>query len=76
MKQKLTITIDEKLIPQAKRHARKQGVSLSELIERRLTVVCKDGGDDTFSSRWRGKVRLKPRSQRDMRFGKLAKKHL
>ena len=33
MKAKLTITVDEDLIPQAKLHARSRGQSLSQLVE-------------------------------------------
>ena len=36
MKAKLTVTIDEELIPKAKEQARSQGLSLSDLIERAL----------------------------------------
>ena len=36
MKTKLTVTIDEELLPKAKEHARSLGVSLSQLIEQAL----------------------------------------
>lgn len=74
MKRKLTITVDEELIPQAKRQARARGISLSELIERRLREVCDEDGS-SFSSRWRGRMTLKPRAQQDERYRRLAKKH-
>ena len=43
MKQKLTITVDSKLLPIAKRYARSQGVSLSSLIERFSQGGCRRG---------------------------------
>lgn len=73
MKKKLTITVDEKLIPRAKRHARRRGVSLSSLIEdalRRLTA----SGDTTFVERWRGAFEAVPGG--DERYRGLAEKYL
>ena len=55
MKKKLTVTIDEDLIPAAKDRARMEGMSLSQLIEnalRRLTTTRRD----SFSARWRGRL--------------------
>ncbi|MEM6730333.1 MAG: DUF6364 family protein [Myxococcota bacterium] len=63
MKQKLTITVEESLIPKAKRLARAQGMSLSELVERRLLELLDvEGTPDSFSNRWRGRMRLKSSS--------------
>ena len=54
MKHKLTITIDEELIPLAKRHARSKGVSLSALIEQSLREAT--ASDELpFGTKWRGK---------------------
>lgn len=73
MKTKLTITIDDDVVPRAKRYARSQGTSLSGLIERQLREV--SGGDtETFSTRWRGK--FKPVRREDARYRHLAKKYL
>ena len=73
MKTKLTITIDEHLVPRAKRHARSRGLSLSQLIENALRAM---GADEaaSFSHRWRGKFR--PAARDDERFRVLAKKYL
>ncbi len=74
MKQKLTITVDSKLLPIAKRYARSQGVSLSSLIERSLREVA---GEDapSFSERWRGRFREADLVD-DPRYDALAKKYL
>ena len=73
MKVKLTVTIDEALVPKAKRHAASHGVSLSQLIEGALRE--KSSGEPTpFSARWRGKLR--PAHRRDERYRRLAEKYL
>ena len=73
MKIKLTVTIDQHLVPKAKRYARSRGVSLSQLIEDALREM--GAGDATpFSQRWRGT--FGPAARADERFRALAKKHL
>jgi hypothetical protein len=73
MKAKLTITVDEKLIPEAKRYARSRGKSLSQVVEDRLrqAIAERDAG---FAQRWRG--RFKAADGVDDRFIHLAKKYL
>ena len=73
MKAKLTISVDEHVVPQAKRYARRQGTSLSGLIERALRDASASDAP-TFSTRWRG--RFKPARQTDNRHRLLAKKYL
>jgi hypothetical protein len=73
MKTKLTVTIDEHLVPKAKRYARSRGLSLSQLIENALREIGA-GEAATFSQRWRGKFR--PAARHDERYRALAKKHL
>jgi len=73
MKTKLTVTIDEQLIPKAKQRAKADGVSLSQLIERELAKLTSDGGP-TFSDRWRGKFRAA--SHNDERYKTLARRYL
>jgi hypothetical protein len=73
MKKKLTVTVDEKLIPRAKLYARRRGVSVSSLIEdalRRLT----DGGGPGFVERWRGAFEAV--EEGDERYRALAEKYL
>ncbi len=72
MKRKLTITVDEELIPVAKRHARSRGVSLSSLIENSLREATTQPSE-SFAARWRGKFR--PARRDDPRYDALAKKY-
>lgn len=73
MKKKLTVTIDQELIPVAKEYARREGVSLSELIEGALRgLAAKER--DSFSTRWRG--RFVPAEREDERYRALAEKYL
>ncbi len=74
MKRKLTITVDGKLLPAAKRYARSRGVSLSSLVEQSLWQMVQED-TPSFSSRWRGKLRAAERED-DLRYGALAKKYL
>ena len=73
MKAKLTVTIDEDLIPQVKRYARSRGVSLSHLIEVALRELSSNPGP-SFSQRWGGKFR--PADRDDERYRALANKYL
>lgn len=73
MKKKLTITIDEELIPKAKKFAYSRGESLSSLVERTLREAAVKY-EPTFSSRWRG--RLRAAEGDDPRYETLARKYL
>lgn len=73
MKVKLTVTVDRELLPRAKRHARRQGTSLSSLIEHALRQASAPPGEN-FAERWRGQ--FKPAQRRDARYQALAKKYL
>jgi hypothetical protein len=73
VKTKLTVTIDEQLVPKAKQFARSRGVSLSQLIENALREM---GADEagSFSRRWLGK--FSPADRDDERYRALTKKYL
>lgn len=58
MKAKLTVTIDEHLVPVAKRYAHRRGVSLSALIEEALRDATAGEDARPFSQRWRGTMSL------------------
>ena len=73
MKTKLTVTIDEEVLPRAKEYARRQGVSLSRLIEHALREMSSDA-ETSFSQRWRGK--FQPAKKDNERYRRLAKKYL
>ena len=73
MKTKLTLTIDEELIPRAKEIARSRDVSLSHLVESGLRALVKRE-ERTFASRWIGK--FEPADRDDPRYDSLAEKYL
>lgn len=70
---KVTVPLDEHLIPRAKALARRRGLSLSALIERAFTEQG-SVGDRAFSERWRGPFRLADLG--DERYPSLAQKYL
>ena len=73
MKTKLTLTIDARLIPRAKRYARSRGVSLSSVVEDALRRLASEE-EPSFVDRWKG--RFEPASKDDERFRVLAEKYL
>ena len=73
MKRKLTITVDDALLNDAKRFARSRGLSLSALIETSLRDSLANDAP-TFAERWRGKFRAAERG--DPRYEALARKYL
>ena len=75
MKTKLTVTIDEKIVAKAKRYARTQGDSLSQIIENQLTNIISKK-KPTFSNKWRGKFVIRERQGDDPRLNSLKKKYL
>ncbi len=73
MKRKLTLTVEENLLPVAKRYAKSQGLSLSSLVERLLRDAA-GHHEPSFASRWRGK--FQPAERGDARHECLSKKYL
>ncbi|MEN8254864.1 MAG: DUF6364 family protein [Verrucomicrobiota bacterium] len=73
MKTKLTVTVDEGLVPKAKRYARERNRSLSSVIEESLRSITQKT-EPTFSEQWGGKLTVHPKD--DERFRQLAKKYL
>lgn len=74
MKTKVTVSLDEELIPRAKRSARRRGISFSELVEASLRSVTEEREATSFSQRWRGK--FQPAGGDDERYRALAKRYL
>jgi len=72
MKTKLTITIDEDLVPLARQFARARGMSLSQVVEDALRRLVVDERQ-SFSRRRRGK--FQPARRDDPRYDALAKKY-
>lgn len=75
MKTKLTVSIDRDLLPRAKRSARRRGVSLSSVIEKALTRLAEEDSP-SFSSKWRGRFRIREDTASDPRARELAAKYL
>ena len=73
MKTKLTLTVDEELVPRAKALARKKGLSLSQLVENSLREMARVEGR-SFSERWKGKLVAADRDEE--RYRALADKYL
>lgn len=72
MKTKLNLTIDEELVPLSKAFAKKQGKSVSELVEILLReVVAEDA--PSFSEKWRGKFSVEEKS--DPRYAALKERY-
>ena len=72
MKTKLTVTVDEELIPKVKRYAKEHHRSLSSLIEESLQNLTKKP-ETSFSEQWGGKLKVHPKDE--VRFQQLAKKY-
>lgn len=73
VKTKLTITVDQDLLPKAKREAGRRGLSLSRVIEGALRRL-ESQTSKPFSVRWRGVFR--PAERKDERYRRLAGKYL
>ena len=73
MKKKLTVTVDEDVLPLAKRYAKSKGVSLSSLVEQALRDMAEEE-ELTFPEKWRGKFKLAERG--DPRYEYLVQKYL
>lgn len=67
MKKKINLTLDGKLITRTKRYARKNGISVSRLIETLLSQTVTEK-EQLFSQKWQGKFNLaekdEPRMQK------------
>jgi len=76
MKTRITLTIDPGVSHRAKDVARREGVSLSSLVEKMLAEASGSKvspNQDSFSQRWRGRMRIVP--AKDERSGRLRKKY-
>lgn len=57
MKTKLNLTINSKLIPRSKLFAKKQGKSVSQVVEELLAKALEED-KSSFSNKWLGKLAL------------------
>ncbi len=63
MKIRVTLTVDPKVSHRAKAVARRQGISLSALVEKLLAEASgspPEKRSPSFSQRWKGRMRLAP----------------
>jgi len=74
MKTKLTLSVDEDLVPVAKEFAHARGLSLSQMIEDSLRTTVYTSREGAFSSRWRGTLR--PARKDTPRYRALAERYL
>lgn len=73
MKKKLNLTINHNVIERSKNYARKNGISVSELIENLLeSALEQDKG--SFTQKWTGKLKLADKD--DSRFNNLKNRYL
>lgn len=77
MKTKLTLTIDRSISHRAKSLARRQGSSLSQLVENLLAnqteSPSRSSANEPFSKRWEGKMKVSDR--KDTRSRMLKRKY-
>ena len=74
VKAKLTLTVDDEVIPRAKRHASAMGVSLSEMVEAALRQMTGPSADRPFGTRWKGRLAATPKDS--PRYKALARRYL
>jgi hypothetical protein len=77
MKRRVNLTIDAKLVVRAKALARRQGSSISQLVEKGLQDLARGSSiqGKSFSDRWMGKLKLAPRNPADPKREHLLQKY-
>ena len=72
MKTKLTLTVDRAAISRARAFAKKEGRSLSQLVEQHFNQL----GEESFAQKWRGKFKVPKPDPKDPRLNYLLKKYV
>ncbi len=72
MKEKLTLTVNRAAIAKAKAYAKREGTSLSQLVEEQFNGL----GEKSFAEKWRGKFKMPPPDPSNPRLTYLRKKYL
>lgn len=72
MKEKLTLTIEGSSIRRAKAFAKKEKISLSQIVERQFNQL----GEESFVDKWYGKFKEPADNPADPRLTYLKKKYL
>jgi hypothetical protein len=74
MKAKLTLSIDRSVIDRSKKHAARNGTSLSQLVQDLLEKKLAEGEED-FVDKWRGKLVWREERAGDPRYEYLKRKY-
>ena len=72
VKEKLTLTVERDAIVEAKKFARKNGTSLSKLVERQFQQL----GQPSFVEKWYGKFKVPRENPNDPRLTYLLRKYV
>ena len=72
MKTKLTLTVDRDAVAGAKKFARRNGTSLSELVEKQFRKL----GQQSFAQRWYGQFKVPVPKTNDARLKYLLRKYV
>jgi hypothetical protein len=72
MKTKLTLSVDREAIAEAKKFARRNGTSLSELVEDQFRKL----GEQSFAQRWYGQFEVPVPKPGDARLKYLLQKYV
>jgi hypothetical protein len=72
VKAKLTLTVEQDAITRAKKFARRNGTSLSQLVEDQFRKL----GHQSFTERWYGKFKMPQANPKDPRLMHLLQKYV
>jgi hypothetical protein len=72
VKEKLTLTVERSAIAQAKKIARRNGTSLSQMVEDQFRKLARG----SFTERWYGKFKVPPANRNDPRLMHLLRKYV
>lgn len=72
MKEKLTLTVDRAAVAKAKAYAKREGTSLSQLVEQQFNHL----GEPSFADKWYGKFKLPKEDPKDPRLNYLLRKYV
>ena len=72
MKEKLTLTVERVSIAKAKAYAKRQGTSLSKLVEHQFDRL----GEPSFADKWYGKFKVPKEDPKDPRLNYLLRKYV
>jgi hypothetical protein len=72
VKEKLTLTVERRAIAEAKKFARRNGTSLSQIVEDQFKRL----GRDSFADKWYGKFKMPAANPKDPRLTHLLQKYV